>query len=89
MCPLLANGMGVVEDATTVDGTAVENIGRELMNISNSERGSGGRTQSNSEAVDSWKLGSWRTMGTASGVSMEEARAVCGHHLQSRWWTGT
>ena len=36
---LLAGGTGVLEDATTVDGAAVENIGRELMNISNFERG--------------------------------------------------
>jgi hypothetical protein len=35
----LAGGAGVVEGATTADGATVEDIGRELMNISNFERG--------------------------------------------------
>ena len=36
---LLVGGAGVVEGATTADGATVEDIGRELMNISNFERG--------------------------------------------------
>ena len=36
---LLAGGAGVVEGATTADGATIEDIGLELMNILNFERG--------------------------------------------------
>ena len=41
MLRLLAGGTGGVKGATTADGATVEDIGRELINISKSEGGGG------------------------------------------------
>ena len=56
MCRLLADGAGVAEDAPAADGTTVEDIGRELMNISDFERGRIGGNPIQQQISQSWEI---------------------------------
>jgi hypothetical protein len=63
---LLTGKVGVVECVSTTDGTTVEDIGCELINISNFERvGTGADTAPTVKQL---------LMGTTGGISMEETR---------------